>query len=210
MYAKKSSAFKLIALMLCLALLIGGAIGGTLAYLMTQTTPVTNTFVAGNIGNLELDETGMTEGRTKSFMVTPGVNITKDPTVTFSGNNVPAYVFVKVDQTGWTQSEDKMTYSCINEKVTWTVDPSWALVPGTTNVYSRTVAAQASLNANVIKDNTITVAGTILQSELTADAVPNLAFSAYAVQQANGADTTFTPAEAWAVALNNGQPDANP
>lgn len=204
MYAKKNSSVKAVALLLCMALLIGGAIGGTLAYLMTSTTPVVNTFTVGNIGTLTLSETGMdATNRTKDYMVIPGVDITKDPKVTFSGNNVPAYVFVKVDAaTGWTTTTDNRTYTCIDGKVSWTVHNSWTLVDGTTNVYWQEATTAGLSNVSVISDNKITVANTVLQSELTADAVPNLTFTAYAVQK----DNLATPAAAWAVALNNGAP----
>ena len=191
------------ALLLGVALLIGGAIGGTLAYLMTSTTPVVNTFTVGNIGTLSLTETGINDtNRTKDFMVIPGVDITKDPKVTFSGNNVAAYVFVKVDAAeGWTTTDNR-TYTCINKKVSWTVDNSWTLVDGTTNVYWQEATTSGLSNVSVISGNKITVASTVLQSELTAGAVPDLTFTAYAVQKGNRADA----AAAWAVALNNGAP----
>ena len=203
MYAKKNSSVKAVALLLCVALLIGGAIGGTLAYLMTSTTPVVNTFTVGNIGTLSLTETGINDtNRTKDFMVIPGVDITKDPKVTFSGNNVAAYVFVKVDAAeGWTTTDNR-TYTCINKKVSWTVDNSWTLVEGTTNVYWQKATTAGLSNVSVISGNKITVANTVLQSELTAGAVPNLTFTAYAVQKDNMADA----AAAWAVAKNNGAP----
>ena len=209
MYAKKSSAFKLIALMLCLALLIGGAIGGTLAYLMTKTEPVTNTFVAGNIGTLKLDETEPAS-RT-GIIVTPGVDIEKNPTVTFSGNNVPAYVFLKVKAIGWTVNEKQ--YSCVNGMVTWTIGDNWTyLKVENTNeyVYYKAVDADESLDAEAIKGSSITVDAEITKENLANFAEKTLEFSAYAVQQANGAGTTFKAEEAWAVALNNGQPVTNP
>ena len=204
MYAKKNSSVKAVALLLCMALLIGGAIGGTLAYLMTSTTPVVNTFTVGNIGTLTLSETGMdATNRTKDYMVIPGVDITKDPKVTFSGNNVAAYVFVKVDAAmGWTTTTDNRTYTCIYGKVSWTVDNSWTLVDGTTNVYWQEATTSGLSNVSVISGNKITVASTVLQSELTAGAVPDLTFTAYAVQKDNMADA----AAAWAVAKNNGAP----
>lgn len=203
MYAKKNSSVKAVALLLCVVLLIGGAIGGTLAYLMTSTTPVVNTFTVGNIGTLTLSETGMdATNRTKDYMVIPGVDITKDPKVTFTGNNVAAYVFVKVDAAeGWTTT-DNHTYTCIDKKVSWTVDNSWTLVDGTTNVYWQEATTAGLSNVSVISGNKITVASTVLQSELTAGAVPDLTFTAYAVQKDNMADA----AAAWAVALHNGAP----
>jgi hypothetical protein len=75
-------------------------------------------------------------------------------------------------------------------------------VAGTTNVYWQEATTAGLSNVSVISGNKITVANTVLQSELTAGAVPNLTFTAYAVQKDNMADA----AAAWDVALNNGAP----
>lgn len=206
MYSKKNSSRKVLAVLLCVVLLIGGAIGGTLAYLMTNTQPVTNTFVAGNIGNLTLAET-----KGDSFIVTPGVNITKDPTVTFNGNNVDAYVFVKVEETGWTVSDNGLTYSCVDSKVKWEIDAGWIYLGN--GVYYREVAADttpALTDAEkypIIKANTITVDSTITQENLD-DAVKDstfgsqLKFTAYAIQKAETESKNFTPEDAWELAKN--------
>ena len=47
---------KAIALILALVLTLGGVIGGTVAWLVTSSAPVVNTFTYGDI-NIELDET---------------------------------------------------------------------------------------------------------------------------------------------------------
>lgn len=52
---QKTPGKKSIALLLALMLLIGCVAGGTIAYLTTRTGIVTNTFVAGNIGDLKLE-----------------------------------------------------------------------------------------------------------------------------------------------------------
>ncbi len=104
MNAKKIG-MKAFVLILALVLLIGCVAGGTIAYLMTESDTVTNTFVAGNIGTLELTETP-----TDSYIVVPGHDIAKDPTVKLSGNNVDAYVFLEVNAAGWTYNEDRNVY----------------------------------------------------------------------------------------------------
>ena len=105
MYAKKKSvSMKAVALLLVVSLLIGCTIGGTIAYLMTNTTPVVNTFVAGDIGVLTLSESDTdpdAEGVQHNYLVIPGKDIAKDPKVSFSGHNVDAYVFLKVEAAGW-------------------------------------------------------------------------------------------------------------
>ncbi|MBQ8648189.1 MAG: hypothetical protein IJ484_08615, partial [Oscillospiraceae bacterium] len=56
MNKERRHGLELAALLLALVLMIGCAIGGTLAWLIADTGPVTNTFTYGNI-DLTLDET---------------------------------------------------------------------------------------------------------------------------------------------------------
>ena len=89
-------------------------IGGTLAYLTDTTEQVKNTFVIGHIGELTLTETdngrdGDQNSNTNEYLIVPGQNITKDPTVAFTYDpekeNVDAYVFVRVEAADWTMEE---------------------------------------------------------------------------------------------------------
>ena len=163
MYAKKKSvSMKAVALLLVVILLIGCTIGGTIAYLMTSSGPVTNTFVVGNIGDLRLTETGDDGDHTTNheYTIVPGVKIAKNPVVTYSpasaGNgtaNVPVYVFVKVDvSTGegkWVVNNK--AYSFDSGKVTWTVGDDWTAVPDVTGVFYNAIdetelTAETSLN----------------------------------------------------------------
>ena len=57
---------KTVAILLALVLAIGCAVGGTLAWLISKTDPVVNTFTYGDI-NIGLEET--TEG---PYTITPG------------------------------------------------------------------------------------------------------------------------------------------
>lgn len=89
MYAKKNSGRRVIALLVALMLVIGGVIGGTLAWLMTKTDPLENTFVAGEIG-LKLEEPSFPDTKTLKFL--PGDSFAKDPTVTVEAGSAPCYV----------------------------------------------------------------------------------------------------------------------
>ena len=201
MYAKKKSVgMKAVVLLLAVVLLIGCVAGGTLAYLMTKSATVTNTFVAGEIGTLTLSET-----TGESYIVTPGVDITKDPTVTFSGNNVAAYVFLKVEADGWTVAGTGTTYTYsvgTNQEMKWELVGWTKLEDG---VYYKEVAANAGAQSwSVIKDDKI-----IVSSEITKDNISGytkeLKFTAYAIQQEDGGSDNagkFTPAEAWIQAQN--------
>lgn len=189
MYAKKSVSMKVIVLLLAVVLLIGCVAGGTMAYLMAKSSPVNNTFVAGEIGKLNLSET-----TGNSYIVTPGVDITKDPTVTFNGNNVAAYVFLKVEATDWTVSGADTTYTYSlgnNEEMKWTIADGWTKLED--GVYYKEVAANAGGQTwNVIKDNKITVSSEITKDNID-DYTKGLTFTAYAIQQ----DGFSTVADAW-------------
>lgn len=189
MYAKKKSvSIKVVVLLLAVVLLIGCVAGGTLAYLMAKSSTVNNTFVAGEIGTLTLSET-----TGESYIVTPGVDITKDPTVTFNGNNVAAYVFLKVEATGWEVSGADTTYTYsigTNQEVKWVLDGWTKLGDG---VYYKEVAANAGEQSwSVIKDNKITVSSEITKANIS-DYTKGLSFTAYAIQK----DGFTTVAAAW-------------
>ena len=66
---------KLLVALLAVVLAIGCAVGGTVAWLVTSTATVTNTFSYGNI-NIKLDESTGSD-----YKIIPGVNIKKDPYV---------------------------------------------------------------------------------------------------------------------------------
>ncbi len=105
---------KTLTIAIALVLVVALAVGATYAYLTATTGEVKNTFVVGALGdsNLTLEEhvvsydkaTGKyTEGTATTssgqrYIVQPGVNIPKDPTVTLSNLdvNTGAYVFVGV------------------------------------------------------------------------------------------------------------------
>ena len=191
MYAKKSVSMKVVVLLLAVVLLIGCVAGGTLAYLMAKSSTVNNTFVAGEIGTLTLSET-----TGNSYIVTPGVDITKDPTVTFNGNNVAAYVFLKVEATGWTVSGSDTTYTYsigTNQEMNWVLDGWTKLEDG---VYYKEVGANAGEQSwSVIKDSKITVSSEITKADIS-DYTKGLSFTAYAIQK----DGFTTVAAAWSQA----------
>ena len=115
---------------------------------------MTNTFVAGDIGSLNLTETdtaidGDENGATNSYVIVPGVGIKKDPTITFTfdtanvnGVNRPAYVFVTVSDDAWTYDVDTKTFSSnaidtviAANAMTWTVDTNWTYLTSDENNY---------------------------------------------------------------------------
>lgn len=100
----KISGYKPLALLLALALLMGCAIGGTIAWLTDKTQEVKNTFTTSNI-DITLEETGTTENEdtgneSKNYTMVPGWTMSKDPVVTVSGESEDCYLFVKVVKSG--------------------------------------------------------------------------------------------------------------
>lgn len=107
---------KTLTIAIALVLVVALAVGATYAYLTAQTGEVKNTFVVGALGNsnLTLKEHTVTYNKAngtytkgewqttgQNYIVQPGVNIPKDPTVTLSNLdvNTGAYVFVGVKGT---------------------------------------------------------------------------------------------------------------
>lgn len=170
---------KLVVAMLAVTLLIGCAIGGTVAWLTAKTTAVTNTFTYGDI-NITLDETTGND-----YKIIPGVNITKDPKVTVEANSEDCWLFVKVEEKG----------TFVANKVTYSIADGWTKGDGTKipeNVYYREAGGTtADADFAVLKDNKVKVSENLTKAEvnaITAENQPTLTFTAYAVQK-DGIDT---------------------
>ena len=94
MYAKKNSGKKVFAMLLALALVIGCGIGGTIAWLMSNTGTITNTFTSSDL-TITLTES---KPDNQTAKMVPGAVIAKDPTVTVKGSSEDCYVFVKIEK----------------------------------------------------------------------------------------------------------------
>ena len=192
---RRSVGMKTFAAMLALVLVIGCAVGGTVAWLTAQTDPVVNTFTYGDI-NIELTETKPDNRQAK---IIPGVDIEKDPKVTVKANSEACWLFVKVEETG----------TFVDNKVTYSIADGWTQGDGTNipaNVYYREVnAVTADTSFYVLKGSTeyphgvVTVSEELTKAEvnsITAENQPKLTFTAYAVQKDGiaDADTAWTKA----------------
>lgn len=170
---------KALALVLALALLVAGVVGGTLAWLTDQTAEVKNTFTVGDI-NIGLTET------TADYKMVPGSTIAKDPTVTVKANSEACWLFVKV-----TESTD------LKDFITYAIAEGWTALPGVDGVYYREVPASAADQPfSVLKGDAVTVNSDVTKEMLTAKdfANPTLTFKAYAVQK----DNVASASDAWA------------
>ncbi len=181
--------------MLALVLVIGCAVGGTVAWLVSSTDPVVNTFTYGDI-NITLTET---KPENKQATIIPGVDIEKDPKVTVKKDSEACWLFVKVEKAG----------TFVADKVTYSIATDWTQGDGTNipaNVYYREVnAVTADTSFYVLKGSTeyphgvVTVSGELTKAEvssITAESQPKLTFTAYAVQK----DGINSAAAAWAKA----------
>lgn len=117
----KSTGYKSMALLLAMVLLVGCAIGSTLAWLTAKTTPVTNTFTTSDI-DITLTETERT------YKMVPGWTIEKDPVVTVDADSEDCYLFIKVKKSGGDVSvgdgDAKKTYT-FDSFIAYAIDSGW-------------------------------------------------------------------------------------
>ena len=174
---------RLLVMILALTLIVGGIVGGSVAWLTAQTDPVVNTFTVGDI-NITLAET------TSDFKMVPGNTIAKNPKVTVEAGSEACWLFVKVEES-----------SNLDSYINYTIADGWSTLSttGNTTVYYREVGATATdTDFNVLTGNKVTVKDTVTKTMMNAlkeanATQPTLTFTAYAVQKDNIADA----ATAW-------------
>ena len=204
MYAKRKNTQKAVLVLLAVVLVIGCAIGGTIAYLQMKTDPVVNTFTSSDV-SITLTEDGVDSDNKQSFKMVPGQDIPKNPKVTVVKDSEACYVFVKVEaENGVVLKNDTDVYAA-TDYITYAMADGWTLVNGQTNVYYKTVDAQTAKTGTyfpVLKGNQVTVLHTVTKAMMEAAKTtePKLTFTAYAIQQA-GFDT---PEAAWTEAAKLG------
>lgn len=169
---RRSVGMKTFVVMLALVLVIGCAVGGTVAWLVSSTNAVVNTFTYGDI-NITLGETTGND-----YKIIPGVNIDKNPKVTVKKNSEACWLFVEVKEEG----------TFVANKVTYSIADGWTKGDGTNipaNVYYRAVDAVTNdTDFAVLKDNKIYVSEELSKRDIQSiTAQPKLTFTAYAVQK---------------------------
>ena len=197
---------KITVAVLVLALVLCFAIGGTLAWLKTETTPVLNTFTYGDIN------IGLSESDDLDLKMIPGNSIKKDPVVTVKKGSEACWLFVEVKESE--NFDDFMTYA---------IAEGWTLYNTTTsgsNIKTdNTTADTYVIYREVVKttkdelfyvlagkegyqNGYVTVNDTVTKkmfAALTEATRPTLTFTAYAVQS----DNVTTVADAWTIATGN-------
>lgn len=193
---QKLTSPKVVASLVAFTLVCCFAIGGTVAWLVTETDPVVNTFTYGDI-NITLTETDTGDNdnnpNTNKYVMVPGNEITKDPLITVEKGSEANWLFVKI-----TRSDN------FNEFMTYEIADGWTIVDGETDVYYREVSfSDENIEFNVIKNNKVTVKGEEVTKDkidaLTESTLPKLTITAYAVQKANISSVS----EAWGIAKSN-------
>lgn len=183
----KTVSTKLLAVLLSAGLLVGGVIGGTVAWLTTQTIEVKNTFTTSDI-DITLKET------TTEYKMIPGWTITKDPKATVIKGSEDCYLFVKAEK-----SEN------FDEFMTYEIADGWTKLDEVEGVYYRIFDSKDTTNENVmgteysiLKENQVQVNDTVTKAAMEAlTAEPTLTFTAYACQLYKNNNDKFTPEEAW-------------
>ena len=194
MYAKKNSR-KAVVVLLALVLLIGCAVGATIAYLQMKTAPIINTFTSSDV-SITLTET-KPDGKTAKMV--PGATITKNPKVTVVAGSEACYVFVKVDAANGAVLAGEETGA---DYITYAIEDYWTeLEDGVYYCVVNAATAEAGAAFNVLKDNQVQVLPTVTKEMMTENfTAPTLTFTAYAIQfnhLPNG--ESATAADAWAL-----------
>ena len=184
---------KLIAMMLCIALLAIAIAGGTLAY-FTDNDAKTNTFTVGNVSIVLTEPNWVSTGADEAADVYPGEPLAKDPTVTNDGKNP---CFVRVSVTGWDAlieaglSENNITYR--TDYVDAALGENWDL--HTDGYFYYTKVLQPDDVTDALFDQIV------IPTDVTNDttgASYNLEVKAFAVQ-AQGARPSFSAVQAMTV-----------
>ncbi len=187
---------KPVILLVALALIVGIAAGGTLAWLTSSTNAVENVFTPSDV------QIALTESDDLDLQMIPGYTITKDPKVTVTANSEKCYVFVKL--------EKSTNYGTFLED--YVIATGWEKLDNVDGVYYRIVDQKdEAQDFYVLSNNQVTVKSTVTKADMESiktSGQPTLTLTAYACQYyknntpGTGANqdstgTYFEPSEAW-------------
>ncbi len=193
--------------------ILGSVAAGSLAWLIDETEPLTNTFVYGDI-NIDLYETDTgldqdNDARTNTYKMMPGEDIIKDPKVTVMQSSEDCWLFVKLEKQN--NFDEFMEYTIL------VGDNDWKVLDAINHpgVYYRAVSADEVKDDDkvfsIIQNDKVTVKGSVTKqmlNDLTDETYPRLKVTAYAVQRSETIDAIDTAVEAWA--LTSDQSQVNP
>jgi len=195
---------KSLALALALVLLIGTAVGGSLAWLTDKSDDVVNVFTESDI------TVTLTETET-DFKMVPGWTIDKDPVVTVKDDSEDCWVFVKVAKSVSPKLDDYIEYSIDLSVWEQLKDGNDADIPGVYVCKKPCKAITADQTLNVLTNKQVKVKDTVTKEMMAGiangAAQPTLTFTAYASQYWKSNTESFSAYEAWLNVYNN---PANP
>lgn len=195
---KKKIALAVAALVLVLCV----AVGGTIAWLISTSAPVKNTFTVGDIeidlwehpvqsDGYTLDSTASVVTAVDNYVMIPGRVLEKDPTVTVKKDSEACWLFVKVEESE--NFDDFMAYQMAED---WTQlkDASNEDVDGV--FYQELDATAADTDYKILADDQVLVNDTVTKqalNSLSSNTYPSLTFTAYAIQK----ESFTTVFDAW-------------
>lgn len=195
---KKFIAILSVFVMLALTMVVGCAVDGTVAWLVSESKSSVSTFTLGDI-NIELTES---ESGNQPLKIIPGVAIGRSLKATVKPNSEACWLFVKVEETHW---PDLKETDGTTRKVSYSVDVQngWLALNGHPGVYYREVSAEDAQRGDAYDVNcNVTVSQMLTKEEVNsiaaAETQPQLSFTAYAVQR----DGIGDAATAWTAANN--------
>lgn len=195
---KKFIAILSVFVMLALTMVVGCAVDGTVAWLVSKSESSVSTFTLGDI-NIKLTEA---ESESQSLKIIPGVDIRRSLKVTVDPNSEACWLFVKVEETNW---PDLKETDGTTRKVSYSVDVQngWTALNTHPGVYYREVSAGDAQEGAMYDVNcNVTVSQMLTKAEvnsIAAETQPQLSFTAYAVQR----DGIGDAATAWTAANNS-------
>lgn len=141
-----------IALALALVLLVGGIVGGTVAWLTARTGKVENVFTTSDI-NVKLEES------TEVYKMIPGWTINKDPKVTVETDSEYCYLFVKVEENGGNVTVGETTYN-FDSFIAYAIEEGWTVLDAVnySGVYYKVIddAAEKGVAYNILGSGSYT------------------------------------------------------
>ena len=197
---------KVLALVLCAALLVAGSVAATLAYLTSKTEVVTNTFSVGDV-KITLDEAKVTEYGVKdgdsrvmknTYKLIPGHNYLKDPTIHVKKGSEECWLFVRVEN-GIADYEAVGNTTIAAQMAA----KGWTEVAGKTGVYAYNAKVSAGANVEVFASFTVAGNAVLTNADGSAKYSANtpITVQAYAVQADNfgnaAAAYAAAPCTAW-------------
>ena len=192
---KKFIAILSVFVMLALTMVVGCAVDGTVAWLVSESESSVSTFTLGDI-NIKLTEA---EAESQPLKIIPGVEITRSLKVTVDPNSEACWLFVKVEETNW---PDLKKTDGTTRKVSYSVNVpnDWKALEGNPGVYYREVSAEdAKTGVEYDVNGVVAVSKELTKAEVNSIASgtqPQLSFTAYAVQRYSFEDA----AKAWEAA----------